>query len=87
MIHHDELIPIDLGFEGGRYEQTADGAAKFTICRPEVRDALGPCTVKELIRALDVARDDGDVGVVSSTGEGDEPLCSGGEQQKVERSP
>jgi naphthoate synthase len=40
-----------------RYE-TAEGIAKITIDRPEVRNAFRPLTTKELIRAFDIARDD-----------------------------
>ena len=54
-----------------RYE-TAEGIAKITIDRPEVRNAFRPLTVRELIHAFDVARDDPAVGVVILTGEGPE---------------
>ncbi|MCU1492113.1 MAG: 1,4-Dihydroxy-2-naphthoyl-CoA synthase [Acidimicrobiaceae bacterium] len=63
-----------------RYE-TADGVAKITICRPEVRNAFRPQTVAELSRAFDVARDDLDVGVVVLTGQGTDAFCSGGDQK------
>src|SRR5829696_6446306 len=63
-----------------RYE-TADGMAKITINRPEVRNAFRPQTLAELRRAFDVARDDGDVGVIILTGEGDKAFCSGGDQR------
>ena len=63
-----------------RYE-TAEGIAKITIDRPEVRNAFRPLTVKELIRAFDVARDDPSVGVIVLTGEGPEAFCSGGDQK------
>jgi len=63
-----------------RYE-TLDGIAKITIDRPEVRNAFRPLTVKELIRAFDVARDDPTVGVVVLTGEGPDAFCSGGDQK------
>jgi naphthoate synthase len=63
-----------------RYE-TADGIAKLTICRPEVRNAFRPKTLFELSRAFDVARDDPAVGVVILTGEGTEAFCSGGDQR------
>ena len=76
-----EFTRVDLGLEDVRYEKTADGVAKITICRPEVHNAFRPRTVKELIRAFDVARDDGDVGVVILTGEGDQAFCSGGDQR------
>ncbi|MFO0555253.1 MAG: 1,4-dihydroxy-2-naphthoyl-CoA synthase [Polyangiaceae bacterium] len=68
------------GFEDIRYEK-ADGIAKITIARPEVRNAFRPQTVTELIRAFAEARDDADVGVVILTGAGDEAFCSGGDQR------
>ena len=63
-----------------RYE-TAEGIAKITIDRPEVRNAFRPLTVRELIRAFDVARDDPEIGVVVLTGQGTEAFCSGGDQK------
>ena len=63
-----------------RYE-TADGIAKVTIDRPEVRNAFRPLTVGELIRAFDVARDDPEIGVVILTGRGPEAFSSGGDQR------
>jgi naphthoate synthase len=63
-----------------RYE-TADGIAKITIDRPEVRNAFRPLTVRELIRAFDVARDDPAIGVIVLTGEGPDAFCSGGDQK------
>ena len=62
-----------------RYE-TAEGIAKITIARPEVRNAFRPLTVRELIRAFEAARDDPAVGVVVLTGEGPLAFCSGGDQ-------
>ena len=63
-----------------RYE-TAEGIAKITIDRPQVRNAFRPLTVKELIRAFDAARDDPTIGVVVLTGEGPAAFCSGGDQR------
>jgi naphthoate synthase len=63
-----------------RYE-VAEGIAKITIDRPEVRNAFRPLTTKELIRAFDMARDDPRVGVVVLTGQGPEAFCSGGDQK------
>jgi naphthoate synthase len=63
-----------------RYE-TAEGIAKITINRPEVRNAFRPLTVRELIRAFDVARDDPEIGVLVLTGEGPDAFCSGGDQR------
>jgi naphthoate synthase len=63
-----------------RYE-TSDGIAKITIDRPEVRNAFRPLTVRELIVAFDVARDDPGIGVIVLTGEGPDAFCSGGDQK------
>ncbi|MGC8462182.1 MAG: 1,4-dihydroxy-2-naphthoyl-CoA synthase [Acidimicrobiales bacterium] len=62
-----------------RYE-VADGIAKVTICRPEVRNAFRPQTLFELSDAFADARDDPSVGVVVLTGEGPDAFCSGGDQ-------
>jgi naphthoate synthase len=61
--------------------ETADGIAKITIARPDVRNAFRPLTVTELIRAFDAARDDPTVGVVSLTGERPDAFASGGDQR------
>src|ERR671922_3084235 len=63
-----------------RYEK-ADGIAKITINRPEVRNAFRPQTLAELRDAFNRARDDLDVGSVIFTGAGDEAFCSGGDQR------
>ena len=68
-------------FEDIKYERTDDGVAKITINRPKVRNAFRPLTVGELKTALDMARDDGEIGVVILTGEGPEAFCSGGDQR------
>ena len=62
------------------YEK-ADGIAKVTINRPDVRNAFRPLTVREMIEAFDEAREDPEVGVVVLTGAGDEAFCSGGDQR------
>ncbi len=59
--------------------ETADGIAKITINRPEVRNAFRPQTLFELQDALSMARDDESVGVIILTGAGDEAFCSGGD--------
>lgn len=63
-----------------RYE-TAEGIAKITINRPEVRNAFRPATLTELARAFSAARDDPEVGVIILTGAGDRAFCSGGDQK------
>lgn len=67
-------------FEDIRYELSGDGIAKITINRPEKRNAFRPQTVIELSAAMDMARDDGGVGVIILTGEGPLAFCSGGDQ-------
>jgi naphthoate synthase len=60
---------------------SAEGIAKITIARPEVRNAFRPLTTKELIHAFDVARDDPTIGVIVLTGEGSDAFSSGGDQR------
>ena len=62
-----------------RYE-LADGMAKITINRPEVRNAFRPETLIEVSDALERAREDTSVGVIVLTGEGPLAFCSGGDQ-------
>jgi naphthoate synthase len=62
-----------------RYE-IAEGIAKITINRPEVRNAFRPETVVELSDAFERAREDPEVGVIILTGEGPLAFCSGGDQ-------
>jgi naphthoate synthase len=59
----------------------AQGIAKITINRPEVRNAFRPLTVDEMGDALRDARFDPRIGVVILTGEGDMAFCSGGDQR------
>jgi naphthoate synthase len=59
----------------------AEGIAKITINRPEVRNAFRPRTVQEMSRALSDAREDSDIGVVILTGAGTQAFCSGGDQR------
>jgi 1,4-dihydroxy-2-naphthoyl-CoA synthase len=51
-------------FEDIRYE-TAEGIAKITIARPQVRNAFRPQTIIELSRAFEMAREDLEVETVS----------------------
>ena len=64
-----------------RFEKSADGIAKITICRPEVRNAFRPRTLFELIDAFSRAREDSRIGVILFTGEGKDAFCSGGDQK------
>jgi len=59
--------------------EVADGIAKITINRPELRNAFRPQTIIELKSAFDLARDNAEVGVIILTGKGDEAFCSGGD--------
>ena len=70
----------DGDYEDIRYE-TADGIAKITIDRPEVRNAFRPQTLIEVSKALERAREDSSVGVVVLCGEGPLAFCSGGDQR------
>jgi naphthoate synthase len=61
--------------------ETAEGIAKITINRPEVRNAFRPTTLFELSDAFEKARNDAGVGVIILTGAGDLAFCSGGDQR------
>ena len=61
--------------------ETAEGIAKITINRPEVRNAFRPATLFELSHAFGAARDDPHIGVIILTGAGTQAFCSGGDQK------
>ena len=63
------------------FEKTAEGIAKITINRPEVRNAFRPETVIEMQDAFNHCRHDSSIGVVILTGAGDKAFCSGGDQR------
>jgi naphthoate synthase len=67
-------------YEDIRFERDG-GLAKITICRPEVRNAFRPKTLFELLDAFSRAREDGTIGVIILTGQGDLAFCSGGDQR------
>jgi len=69
----------DIKYEAGKND--AEGIAKITINRPEVRNAFRPQTVFELKEAFSLAREDQGVGVIILTGEGEKAFCSGGDQK------
>ena len=80
----DRTIPKwQMGTGGEKFTdityQVADGMAKITINRPEVRNAFRPQTLFELSDAFNLARDNDQVGVIIFTGAGDEAFCSGGD--------
>ncbi|MCK4857805.1 MAG: 1,4-dihydroxy-2-naphthoyl-CoA synthase [candidate division Zixibacteria bacterium] len=59
----------------------AEGIARITINRPEVRNAFRPQTVHEMCEAFADAREDSAIGVVILTGKGKKAFCSGGDQR------
>jgi len=59
----------------------AEGIARITINRPEVRNAFRPQTVTELLDAFERAHAANDIGVILFTGAGTEAFCSGGDQR------
>jgi naphthoate synthase len=77
--------PLPEWQQSGEYRdiiyEVADGIARITINRPEVRNAFRPQTLFELARAFEVARDDITVGVIVLTGAGSDAFCSGGDQR------
>jgi len=62
------------------YEK-ANGMAKITINRPEVRNAFRPLTVEEMKNAFEDVRNDQDIGVAILCGYGGLAFCSGGDQR------
>src|SRR5260370_35657748 len=87
MSHTERAIrPSDVAWERrGTYTdiiyEVAEGIARITINRPEVRNAFRPQTTFELSSAFSVAREDPAVGVVLLTGAGTKAFCSGGDQR------
>lgn len=63
------------------YDKSNEGIAKITINRPEVRNAFRPLTVREMIHALNEAREDTNTGAIILTGAGEQAFCSGGDQR------
>jgi len=59
---------------------TFEGIARISINRPHVHNAFTPLTVKELIDAMHICREDAEIRVVILTGEGGKAFCSGGDQ-------
>jgi naphthoate synthase len=89
-VHPDPLeelrsLPLPSWRTVGEYRdirhEVAEGIARITICRPEVRNAFRPQTLDELTAAFSAARDDPDVGTIILTGEGPDAFCSGGDQR------
>ena len=69
----------------GSYEDIeyhkAEGIAKITINRPEVRNSFRPEQIFELQEAFKDSREDSDIGVVILTGKGELAFCAGGDQK------
>src|SRR6478752_6268989 len=57
-----------------------EGIARISINRPKVHNAFTSLTVKEMIDAMNICRDDEEVRVIILTGEGGQAFCSGGDQ-------
>jgi len=60
--------------------QYYNGIAKISINRPHKHNAFTPLTVQEMSEAMEMARQNPEVGVVILTGEGGKAFCSGGDQ-------
>jgi naphthoate synthase len=83
---HSSIIPaLDWENHSAVYEDIfyhkAQGIAKITINRPEVRNAFRPQTVIEMQKALLDAKFDENIGAIIFTGQGDLAFCSGGDQR------
>jgi naphthoate synthase len=61
--------------------QYYEGIAKISINRPDRHNAFTPLTISEMIEAMELARQNPDVGVVVLSGVGDKAFCSGGDQK------
>lgn len=72
--------PDGLDYQDILYHQ-AEGIAKLTINRPEVRNAFRPETVRELIDAFHQAHHDPAIGAIILTGAGELAFSSGGDQR------
>lgn len=57
-----------------------EGIARISINRPHVHNAFTPLTVQEMIDAMHICREDGDIRAIILTGEGGKAFCSGGDQ-------
>jgi naphthoate synthase len=60
--------------------QFHQGIAKISINRPHKHNAFTPLTVREMSEAMELARQNTDIGVIILTGEGGNAFCSGGDQ-------
>lgn len=76
-----EWLDHSADFQDILYHKSSDGIARITINRPQVRNAFRPLTVMEMMKALQDARFDAQIGVIILTGAGDLAFCSGGDQK------
>ncbi len=60
--------------------QLHEGIGRISINRPEKHNAFRPETVKEMIDAMHICREDPRIEVIVLTGEGGKAFCSGGDQ-------
>jgi len=63
------------------FEKTSGGVARITINRPKLHNAFRPLTVKEIKEALELCREDTQIGVVILRGKGEKAFCAGGDQK------
>lgn len=57
-----------------------EGIGRISINRPHVHNAFTPLTIGEMINAMNICREDNEIGVIIITGEGGNAFCSGGDQ-------
>jgi len=72
------------GFRHILYEKQP-AAARVTINRPEVHNALNLATLREMSRAFEDAAGDDAVAVVVLTGAGERAFCTGADLDEQER--
>jgi naphthoate synthase len=60
--------------------QQYKGIARISINRPEKHNAFTPLTVQEMSDAMELARQNPEIGVIILSGEGGRAFCSGGDQ-------
>ena len=62
-------------------EKTPQGVARLTINRPKLHNAFRPLTVKEMKEAIEMCREDRQIGVLILRGKGTKAFCAGGDQK------
>ena len=58
-----------------------EGIAKITINRPEVYNAFRPQTIFDMLDAMNICRENQEIGVIVLTGTGNKAFCAGGDQK------